>query len=41
MPRKAQTASLAEAHAAPGGTAAVDRALTLLGAFRAGDAALT
>jgi DNA-binding IclR family transcriptional regulator len=41
MPRKAQTESLAEAHAAPGGAAAVDRALTLLGAFRAGDTALS
>ncbi len=41
MPRKAQTASVADLHAAPGGTAAVDRALTLLAAFRAGDRALT
>ena len=40
MPRKAQTASLADRHAAPGGAAAVDRALTLLAAFRAGDQAL-
>lgn len=41
MPRKAQTPSLADANAAAGGTAAVDRALTLLGAFRAGDATLS
>src|SRR5687768_9345449 len=40
MPRKAQTESIAEADAAPGGAAAVDRALSLLGAFRAGDTAL-
>lgn len=41
MPRKARTASLAEAHAAPGGALAVDRALSLLSAFSAGDASLT
>lgn len=41
MPRKARTESLADAQVAPGGAAAVDRALSLLGAFRAGDAALT
>ena len=41
MPRKAQTESLADLHAAPGGTAAVDRALTLLAAFQAGDRALS
>lgn len=41
LPRKAQTESIAEADAAPGGAAAVDRALSLLGAFRPGDAALT
>ncbi len=40
MPRKAQTESLADSHAAPGGAAAVDRALTLLAAFRSGDLAL-
>ncbi|WP_309684444.1 IclR family transcriptional regulator [Polaromonas sp.] len=40
MPRKAQTESLADSHAAPGGAAAVDRALTLLAAFKAGDTAL-
>jgi DNA-binding IclR family transcriptional regulator len=41
MPKKALQPSLADEHAAPGGAAAVDRALTLLGAFRAGDGALT
>jgi DNA-binding IclR family transcriptional regulator len=41
MPRKAQVESLADSHAAPGGAAAVDRALTLLSAFRAGDASLS
>ena len=41
MPRKAQTPSVADANAATGGTAAVDRALSLLGAFRADDAALS
>lgn len=41
MPRKAQTHSMADDNAAPGGAAAVDRALSLLGAFRAGDTALT
>ncbi|QHE88380.1 IclR family transcriptional regulator [Hydrogenophaga sp. BPS33] len=41
MPRKAQTPSLADANAATGGTAAVDRALSLLAAFRADDAALS
>ena len=40
MPRKAQTESIADADAAPGGAAAVDRALSLLGAFRGGDTAL-
>jgi len=40
MPRKAQTQSLADSDAAPGGAAAVDRALSLLGAFRSGDSAL-
>ena len=40
MPRKAQIESLADSHAAPGGAAAVDRALTLLSAFRAGDTSL-
>lgn len=41
MPRKARTESLAETHAAPGGVAAVDRALSLLAAFRQGDRALS
>lgn len=41
MPRKARTESLADSHAAPGGAAAVDRALSLLSAFRLGDASLT
>lgn len=35
MPKKSQHPSHAEAHAAPGGTAAVDRALSLLHAFSA------
>jgi DNA-binding IclR family transcriptional regulator len=41
MPRKAQTASVSDRNAAPGGAAAVDRALSLLSVFRAGDEALT
>lgn len=41
MPRKALTESVADAHAAPGGAAAVDRALSLLSAFRAGDISLS
>jgi len=41
MPRKAQIESLADSHAAPGGAAAVDRALTLLAAFRTGDTSLS
>jgi DNA-binding IclR family transcriptional regulator len=41
MPRKARTESLADAHAAPGGAAAVDRALSLLAAFRQGDVSLS
>jgi DNA-binding IclR family transcriptional regulator len=41
MPRKARTESIADANAAPGGAAAVDRALTLLAAFRSGDSALS
>ncbi|MDI3382199.1 IclR family transcriptional regulator [Xenophilus aerolatus] len=40
MPRKARTESLATAAAAPGGAAAVDRALSLLAVFREGDDAL-
>lgn len=41
MPRKAQTESVSDLSAAPGGAAAVDRALSLLSAFRPGDEALT
>lgn len=41
MPRKSVTASVSDANAAPGGAAAVDRALSLLAAFRAGDVALS
>lgn len=41
MPRKAQTESVADSHAAPGGAAAVDRALSLLSAFRQGDVSLS
>ncbi|WBY03146.1 IclR family transcriptional regulator [Ramlibacter tataouinensis] len=41
MPRKARQDSLADGDAAPGGVAAVDRALTLLAAFQSGDTALS
>jgi DNA-binding IclR family transcriptional regulator len=41
MPRKAARPSLADRQAAPGGAAAVDRALSLLAAFRDGDKALS
>lgn len=41
MPRKPRLASLADTEAAPGGAAAVDRALSLLAAFQPGDAALS
>lgn len=41
MPRKAHTESLADADAAPGGAAAVDRAISLLAAFAPGDRALS
>ena len=41
MPRKPTQPSLADQDAAPGGAAAVDRALSLLAAFRDGDSALT
>ncbi|QHJ00801.1 helix-turn-helix domain-containing protein [Xylophilus rhododendri] len=41
MPRKAQTESVADTDAAPGGAAAVDRAISLLAAFRSGDKPLT
>lgn len=40
MPRAARTPSVADADSAPGGAAAVDRALSLLAAFRPGDDAL-
>lgn len=40
MPRKSQLATLAQENAAPGGTAAVDRALSLLAAFRLGEESL-
>jgi len=40
MPRKAQLASIADNAAAPGGAAAVDRALSLLAAFRDADKSL-
>jgi DNA-binding IclR family transcriptional regulator len=41
MPRKAQTESVSDLNAAPGGAAAVDRALSLLSAFQPGDDALS
>lgn len=41
MPRKSAQPALADEDAAPGGAVAVDRALSLLSAFRAGDAGLT
>jgi len=41
MPRKSQTESVSDRDAAPGGAAAVDRALSLLSAFRPGDDALS
>lgn len=41
MPRKARFDSLADEHASPNGVAAVDRAVTLLCAYRHGDAALS
>ncbi len=40
MPRKAAQPATADDNAAPGGAASVDRALSLLTAFRAGEAAL-
>lgn len=40
MPRKSSQVSVADEQAAPGGAAAVDRAISLLAAFRAGDSAL-
>lgn len=41
MPRKSAQPAVADLDAAPGGAAAVDRALSLLGAFRTGDRALS
>jgi DNA-binding IclR family transcriptional regulator len=41
MPKKSANVSVADEQAAPGGAAAVDRAISLLAAFRAGDKALT
>lgn len=41
MPRKSSTPSLADEQAAPGGAAAVDRALSVLSAFHSGDKALS
>jgi len=41
MPRKSSQRSVADERAAPGGAAAVDRAVSLLAAFRAGDKALS
>lgn len=41
MPRKAKIESQADLNSAPGGVAAVDRALTLLTAFEAGDQSLS
>jgi DNA-binding IclR family transcriptional regulator len=41
MPKKSSTWSVADERAAPGGAAAVDRAISLLAAFGPGDQALT
>ena len=41
MPRKARIESASDRDAAPGGAAAVDRALSLLAAFRTGDDGLS
>lgn len=41
VPKKAITLSVADANPAPGGVAAVDRAMSLLSAFRPGDTELT
>lgn len=41
MPRKSSITSVADEQAAPGGAAAVDRALSLLSAFQAGDVSLS
>ena len=41
MPRKSSRPSVADEQAAPGGAAAVDRAISLLAAFQAGDKSLS
>jgi DNA-binding IclR family transcriptional regulator len=41
MPKKAAEPSIADRNSAPGGVAAVDRALSLLAAFRRGETSLT
>ncbi|MBA4344491.1 MAG: IclR family transcriptional regulator [Methylibium sp.] len=41
MPRRSASPSIAELSAAPGGAAAVDKALSLLAAFRSGDSTLS
>ncbi len=41
MPKKSSQPSVADEQAAPGGAAAVDRAISLLAAFRPGDKSLT
>jgi DNA-binding IclR family transcriptional regulator len=41
MPKRSLHTSVADEQAAPGGAAAVDRAVSLLAAFRAGDSALS
>ena len=41
MPKKSSRISVADEQAAPGGAAAVDRAISLLAAFRAGDQSLS
>ena len=41
MPKKSTIASLADEQAAPGGAAAVDKAVTVLAAFRSGDKVLS
>ena len=41
MPKKSSNTSVADELAAPGGAAAVDQAISLLAAFRAGDKSLT
>ncbi|MGP1613508.1 MAG: helix-turn-helix domain-containing protein, partial [Pollutimonas bauzanensis] len=41
MPKKAISLSVADTNPAPGGVAAVDRAISLLAAFKSGDSELT